>query len=204
MGADSSTKDTSGKKKKIRLADSAAYFHGSHTALWVTVPEVCSYSDEQERAISSAKRIYRFLGSLSESDLEVGTRSFHIGRLVDDELGRGADATLEGAAQVLRATNAHVCDAAKAALIRALASKPELEARSEVANICISSLWSSDEMQAVAAARTLGEIADPPALPQIRHAMKYVHGDRVRQIIGESIKRIERGHVVDASTSERS
>lgn len=159
--------------------------------------EVCSYSDEQERAQQATRRIFHYLTALTENDLDVGRRSYRIGELLDRE-ATDEQALLEATSTILSASGAVIQDAAKAAFLRGVAARPGLESRSELLRACIASLWAEDELQAVAAARTLAEIADAPAAPQIKQAMRYVTGARVKQVIAMTLKEIEGAHGLNA------
>lgn len=174
---------------------------GGGECVQMYVPQACSQSTEQQNALQATRRMYSFMVALKPDDLEFGSRSYHLGKILDAETTVDPDAALEASAAILRCSKNRVPDAAKAALLRAIAGKPGLESRSEFTVMCISSLWSGDEMQAVAAARTLGEMADSAAAPQIRNALKHIKGERVKKVIKEALTEIERQNGINSSAT---
>jgi len=158
-----------------------------------------TYGAEMERMRETRRALYARLGALSDDEEEFGRRSWYVGHLID-ELMDDPKTTIAALSEVLLTSTADLSDDARTAALRYAAGKSVFASSAELLRLCFNSLHSDLEQQAMAAARTLGDLGEPALIPQMRTAMKSVRTARVKEALQHSVKEIEQAYGVDKNS----
>jgi len=175
------------------LAHFSGQLHEDSSAHLVT------YGAEMERLRETRRALYARLGALSDDEEEFGRRSWYVGRVID-ELMDDPKAAIAALSEVLLTSTADLSDDARTAALRYAAGKSVFASSAELLRLCFNSLSSDLEQQAMAAARTLGDLGEPALIPQMRTAMKSVRTARVKEALQYSVKEIEQAYGVDKNS----
>jgi len=172
------------------LADVASHYLHDYQAEYIT------FGGEMERARDIRKTFYSSLSALGDDDGEFGYRAWHVAGILD-RYEDDARASLQALSEVLLTSTSDIGDDARVAALRYASSRRAYSSAPEMLSLCFSSLDSEIEQQAVAAARTLGDLGEPATLPQMRVALKHVKWDRAKEELHNSVTEIERSYGLD-------
>lgn len=161
--------------------------------------DLVTYGAEMERLRETRKALYASLGALPEDEEEFGRRSWYVGKALDEFMDDPKNA-ITALSEVLLTTTSDLGDDARTAALRYASSKSAFASSPELLTLCFSSLDSDIEQQAMAAARTLGDLGEPAIIPQMRGAMKSIRGARVKEALRNSVKEIEQAYGVDKNS----
>jgi len=155
-----------------------------------------TFGDELQRVKDIRKTIYSSLSALDDDDGEFGYRTWHVAGVLD-RYEEDVQASLQALSEVLLTSTSDIGDDARVAALRYASSRRAYSRAPEMLSLCFSSLESEIEQQAVAAARTLGDLGEPATLPQMRVALKNVKWGRAKEELHNSVMEIERSYGLD-------
>lgn len=158
-----------------------------------------TYGAEMELLRDVRRVLYARLAALPEDEEEYGRRSWYVGRTIDD-LMDDPKTTMAALSEVLLTDTNDLSDDARTAALRYVSSKSAFASSADLLRLCFTSLTSELEQQAMAAARTLGDIGEPALIPQMRTAMTTARTARVMEALQHSIKEIEQAYGVDKNS----
>lgn len=158
-----------------------------------------SLDDESTRLRATSRAFYDALGSISEAEQEFGRRAWYVAQMMKSHRSDPKTA-INALSEVLLTSTSDICDDARVAALKYTSSASAFSSSPELLSLCFSALDSDVEQQAIAAAETLGDLGEPPILPQMRGAMRGMRWDRAKEALENSVKEIEQAYGVNSSS----
>lgn len=153
---------------------------------------LASVEGVQSEVSQTVRQILRemvdLLGQVEESDLEYDRRMNVIGSIADRLRASSGDDYEDAISRFLMADSSGVRDEVSAALIRYLSVQETLSASTIQALLTV--IEGASEAKSVAAARTIGDIADEATSPALRAALRRSASERVKQEGEKALKNI--------------
>lgn len=189
----------------LKVQDAMPSYRGSLASLadqclHESFADYCSFGEEANRLKETRRTLYTTLAALPEDDEEFGKRSWYVGNLLDS-VDEDRVSAMRALSEVLLSSTSEIGEAARVAALRYASSSRAYYSSPEMLSLCFSSLHSDVEQQAIAAARTLGELGEPATLPQMRGTYDSVKWVRAKEALFNSVKEIEQSYGIDTSSS---
>ncbi|MEA9708546.1 HEAT repeat domain-containing protein [Xanthomonas campestris] len=201
LGKDSSTETLHRKKdKKIKnkFFQSALFSAFSGTAKAYYCKDFDSFIEDRHswatstnsRAETQLKSLYKTLTAINSELLEHGSRLEIMRQLLPNIISESPDYFCDSFERVLGTSNKKIEPEVKAAAIRYLGIYDSTLKNSGLTRALLSTLRNGDDLEAVAAARSLAEVGDEGTLPALEAAMRRTKSAAARVAMEKTIKEL--------------
>jgi len=154
-------------------------------------------AEDPVRAIT--KEMFVQLSKIDSSALEFGNRFELISNVLNGSFDQSSEDYCSALERILLVDSHLISEEAKSATIRYTTFLTQKLPLSRLTRVLVSALGSHSEAQSIAAARTLGEIADVGAIPLLHDTMRKTTSTQTAKEIKKAIKRIGDSNAASAS-----